>query len=243
MPTNIVSVNNVYKRYSSKADYAIQNINFDLEAGEIVGILGHNGAGKSTTLKCITGMLPFEKGEIKICGHSVKSDPILAKKNFGFVSDNHAVFERMTGREYLNFLADIYGVEPTLRDERINDFQQIFSLGKSLNYIINSYSHGMKQKICLMGSILHQPKLWILDEPMTGLDAKIAQALKNYIKEYGEAGNTVIFSTHNLDVVEKVCTRAIFITEGKLTLDMNIVDYKKSSTVAFEEFALQNIGG
>ncbi|HKL94346.1 MAG TPA: ABC transporter ATP-binding protein [Clostridia bacterium] len=243
MSNSILSINNVSKRYAQKSNYAIQNISFDINEGEIVGILGHNGAGKSTTLKCITGMLPFERGEIKICGHSIKSEPLIAKQNFGFVSDNHAVFERMTGREYLNFLADIYSVEPACRDEKIEEFQQIFHLGNSLNYIISSYSHGMKQKICLMGSILHQPKLWILDEPLTGLDAKIAQALKSYIKTYQELGNTIIFSTHNLDVIEKVCTRAIFIINGKLTHDIIIEDYKKNNSIPFEEFALEHIGG
>ncbi|MDD4839207.1 MAG: ABC transporter ATP-binding protein [Clostridia bacterium] len=243
MPQTVVKIDNLSKKYSSKSDYAIQNLSFEFNEGEVVGVLGHNGAGKSTTLKCMTGMLPFDKGEIEICGYSLKTNPIEAKQNFGFVSDNHAVFERMTGREYLNFMADIYYVEPNLRDERIQQFQEIFNLGKSINYIINSYSHGMKQKICLMGSLIHQPKLWILDEPLTGLDAKVSMSLRNYILSYRDLGNTVIFSTHNLDIVEKVCTRAIIISNGKLIHDVSLADFKKSNDISFEEFALANIGG
>lgn len=239
---SIVKVSNLNKKYLKKADFAVKDLSFEVGGGEIVALLGHNGAGKSTTLKCLTGMIPYDSGTIEICGHSIKSDPVWAKKNFGFVSDNHAVFEKMTGREYLNFMADIYGVSENDRIKRILYLQDIFALSKAINYIISSYSHGMKQKICLMGSVIHEPDLWVLDEPLTGLDAVIVKSLKNYIVEYAKGGKAVIFSTHLLDFVEKICTRAIIIKDGHLQCDINIKDLSDSGK-SFEEFALEHIGG
>lgn len=168
MQQTILQVKDLCKKYSAKADYAVQNVTFDCAAGEVVGILGHNGAGKSTTLKCLEGMIPFDKGEISVCGFDVKTQAVQAKSNMGFVTDDHAVFVNMTGLQYLEFMCDVYKVPAGERQNRLEQLQQIFDLGDSVYDVISSYSHGMKQKICMMGSLMHRPKLWILDEPMTG---------------------------------------------------------------------------
>ena len=159
----LLEVNNLYKKYDPKGDYTIQDISLYGKAGEIVAILGHNGAGKSTTIKSITGMHPYDQGKILICNNDLKLNPIEAKKNFGYVSDEFTLFEKMTGFEFVNFMADIYGVSEEDRKNRIESFQKIFLLGKAIYNQISSYSHGMKQKISIMGALIHNPKVFILD--------------------------------------------------------------------------------
>ena len=226
----LLEVNNLYKKYNPKGDYAIQDISLCGCAGEIVGILGHNGAGKSTTIKSITGMHPYEQGQILICGNDLTLNPIEAKRNFGYVSDEFTLFEKMTGFEFVNFMADIYGVSQEDRKTRIESFQKIFLLGKAIYNQISSYSHGMKQKISIMGALIHNPKVFILDEPLTGLDPYTANQLKKYFKKHSKEGNLVLFSSHNLDIVEKLCHRVYIIDQGSLLEEIDLKKFKKKDT-------------
>lgn len=221
----LLTIENLCKKYSSKADYAIENINITGNEGEIVGILGHNGAGKSTTIKCVTGIHPYNEGKIEICGFDLKKNPIEAKACFGYVSDEYTLFEKMTGMEFINFMADIYHVSVEDRKTRIEMFQEIFQLGDSIYKQMSSYSHGMKQKISIMGALIHNPKVFILDEPMVGLDPYTANQVKSYFKKHSQEGNLVIFSSHNLDVVEKVCDRVYIIDQGKILEEINMKEF------------------
>ena len=233
----LVEIKGLCKRYSAKADYTINDINIQGDSGEIIGVLGHNGAGKSTTIKCITGMHPYEAGSITICDHDLASDSINAKKNFGYVSDEHVLFEKMTGHEFINFMADIYGVSVEDRKLRVDRFQQLFALGDSIYNPISSYSHGMKQKIAFMGALIHNPKVFILDEPMVGLDPYTASQVKVFFKEHANAGNLVLFSSHNLDVVQKLCNRVYIIDQGKILEEINMAEFEKTGQ-DFEEYFL-----
>lgn len=225
----IVEITGLYKKYGKNADYAIKDINIECCAGEIVGLLGKNGAGKSTTIKCLTGYFPFDKGTIKICGHDIRIEPVKAKMNLGYVPDDRAMFDRMTGSEYVDFVADVHATPVAERKKRIEEMQEIFRLGDKIDNLISSYSHGMRQKICIMASLVHHPKLWLLDEPLTGLDPQTAKALRDYMKYYKEQGNTVLYSSHNLDAVEKTCDKAYIINNGRLV-----------ETIDIKEFALNN---
>ena len=224
----LVKIENLGKKYSSKADFTIESINIVGNEGEIVGILGHNGAGKSTTIKCITGMHPYEAGSIKIAGYDMKTQPIEAKKNFGYVSDDHVLFDKMTGYEYINFMADIYRVKKKDRRQRIEKFQEIFALGDSIYNPISSYSRGMKQKISMMGALIHNPKVFVLDEPMSGLDPYTSNQVKNYFKAHSASGKLVLFSSHNLETVEKLCDRAYIIDQGRILEEINIKEFKET---------------
>lgn len=233
----LIEIKGLCKRYTAKAEYTVKDINLVGYAGEIIGILGHNGAGKSTTIKCITGMHPYEEGTITIGGHDLAKDAIEAKRSFGYVSDEHVLFEKMTGFEFVNFMADIYGVSEEDRKTRLEKFQRLFALGDSIYNPISSYSHGMKQKISFMGALIHLPKVFILDEPMVGLDPYTASQVKLFFKEYAADGNLVLFSSHNLDVVEKLCKRVYIIDQGKILEELDIAEFKKSGK-DFEEYFL-----
>jgi len=226
----LLEVNNLFKKYDSKSDYTIKDITLYGNAGEIVGLLGHNGAGKSTTIKCITGMHPYDKGEIRIAGNDLKDSPIEAKQNFGYVSDEFALFEKMTGFEYVNFMADIYGVSEEERARKIELFQSLFALGDAIHEQISSYSHGMKQKITIMGALIHNPKVFILDEPMTGLDPYTTNQLKNYFIKHSRENNLVLFSSHNLDIVEKLCNRVYIIDQGVILEEIDLKEFRKKGT-------------
>ncbi len=217
-----VRVAGLKKKYPRAAEYAVGGISFEVQRGEIVGLLGHNGAGKSTTLKCLTGMLPYREGGISIFGNPVKGDATAAKMCFGFVTDDHAVFSKMTGLEYIAFMADVYGVPKDVRESRVEELQKCFNLGDKIDNLISSYSHGMKQKICMMGSLIHDPALWILDEPMLGLDPTTMNAVSEFMRAYAEKGGAVLFSTHNLDAVRRICDRAIVIRGGLIEADMSV---------------------
>ena len=223
----LLQVKNLYKKYNAKADYAIKDISLYGNSGEIIGLLGHNGAGKSTTIKSIVGMHPYEKGQISICNFDLKTQPIEAKKHFGYVSDEFDLFEKMTGLEYINFMADIYKVSEKDRKKQIDKFENIFALGDALYREISSYSHGMKQKISIMGALIHNPKVFILDEPMTGLDPNIANQLKKFFIKHSKKGNLVLFSSHNLDIVESLCHRAYIINHGILLKEIDLEKFRK----------------
>lgn len=235
--TMLVEIKNLYKKYTDKGAYAIEDISICGAEGEIIGILGHNGAGKSTTIKCMTGIHPYQEGKIEICGYDIKGNSIKAKSNFGYVTDEFTLFEKMTGYEYVNFLADIYKVSADERAMRIEELQQVFALGEAIYQPITSYSHGMKQKISIVGALIHKPKVFILDEPMVGLDPYTSNQLKMFIKDYAKQNNLILFSSHNLDVVNKLCDRVYIIDQGRILQTLDMKEFKNTGK-DFEEYFL-----
>ncbi len=212
----MLKIEHLVKTYPKSDRVAVDDISFELRPGEIFGFLGQNGAGKSTTIKCLTGILPFDSGTIEICGHDIVKEPIKAKMFMGYVPDNHSVYEKLTGREYVNYVADLYKVPKDLRTERMDRFAKLFRLEFAIDKQIKSYSHGMKQKICIIAALIHEPKLWVLDEPMMGLDPQSTAEIIAHMREHCAKGNTVFFSSHNLDLVKKLCHRVAIVNEGKL---------------------------
>ncbi len=212
---DMIEITNLNKSYNGKTK-AVDDINLTIREGEIFGFLGPNGAGKTTTIKMITGILKPDSGDIKINGISIGKEPLKAKMQFGFVPDSPDMFLKLKGIEYLNFMGDMYEVPKNTRKELIEKMAEEFEMKAALSDPIQSYSHGMRQKIVLMGAILHNPALWILDEPMTGLDPKSAFSLKTMMREHTNAGKTVFFSTHVLEVAEKICDRVAIINKGKI---------------------------
>lgn len=211
----MIEIKNVSKKYK-KNDKVIDNLNLEIKDGEIFGFLGPNGAGKTTTIKMITGILEIDEGDIFIDNKSIIKEPIEAKKLMGLVPDNPDVFLKLKGIEYLNFIADVYDVSTEDRIQKIKELAEKFEIINVLNNKIESYSHGMRQKLIIIGVLLHDPKNWILDEPMTGLDPKSSFELKNIMREHANKNNTVFFSTHVLDVAERLCDRIGIIDNGKL---------------------------
>ena len=180
----MLTIKNLVKTYPKSDRVAVDNISFELRPGEIFGFLGQNGAGKSTTIKCLTGILPFDSGTIEVCGYDIVKEPIKAKMNMGYVPDNHSVYEKLTGREYVNYVADLYGVPSDIRKARIDRFAKLFRLDFAIDRQIKSYSHGMKQKICIIAALIHEPKLWVLDEPMMGLDPQSTAEIIAHMREH-----------------------------------------------------------
>lgn len=211
----MIKLNNVTKSYNGKTK-AVDGLNLDIKDGEIFGFIGPNGAGKTTTIKMITGIINADNGEITVNGTDIAKEPIKAKKQFGFVPDSPDMFLRLKGIEYLNFMGDIYEVPQAERRLRIEELSKRFELEAVLGDYIQSYSHGMRQKIIVMGVLLHNPSVWILDEPLTGLDPKASFLLKEMMRDHADKGNTVFFSTHVLEVAEKLCDRVAVINKGKI---------------------------
>ena len=211
----MIEIKNVSKSYV-KNKKSVDSLNLEIKDGEIFGFLGPNGAGKTTTIRMITGILEPDGGDILIDGYSIRSNPLEAKKRFGFVPDNPDMFLKLKGIEYLNFLAEIYDVPFEDSQERIEKLTKKFEIYNNLNNTIESYSHGMRQKIVICGALISNPKNWILDEPMTGLDPKSSFDLKEMMREHTKKGNAVFFSTHILDVAERLCDRVGIINKGKL---------------------------
>ena len=222
----MIEIKEVSKSYV-KEKKSISDLDLEIKNGEIFGFLGPNGAGKTTTIKMITGILEIDEGDILLDGTSISKSPVEAKKKFGFVPDNPDIFLKLKGIEYLNFLSDIYKITKEERKEKIESLSKKFEIYENLNDRIQSYSHGMRQKINVIGTLLHNPKNWILDEPMTGLDPKSSHDLKEMMKEYAKAGNTVFFSTHVLGVAEKLCDRIGIINKGKLIFVGTYEEMKK----------------
>ena len=222
----MIEIKNVSKSYK-KGQKVIKDINFAIKDGEIFGFLGPNGAGKTTTIKMMTGILNIDEGDIFVDGKSITEQPIEAKKQIGFVSDNPDMFLKLKGIEYLNFIADIYEVAKETRDKRIEELTKEFGFYEVLNDKIQSYSHGMRQKIVIVSVLLHNPKNWILDEPLTGLDPEAAFHLKNKMREHAKVGNSVFFSTHILEIAEKMCDRIGIIHHGKLIFVGTYEEMKK----------------
>ena len=210
----MLKIENVSKSYGEKK--AVDNVSLHIEKGEIYGFIGHNGAGKTTTLKACCGLLEFEKGEIYIDGVSIKENPLACKQRIAYVPDNPDLYAFMTGVQYLNFVGDVYKVEASVRQEKIRKYADLFELTESLSMPIGAYSHGMKQKLALIAALMHEPKLMIMDEPFVGLDPKAAHTVKQIMRELCNSGSAIFFSTHVLEVAEKLCDKVAIIKDGKL---------------------------
>ena len=210
----MLKIDHLTKTYGEKK--AVDDLSLHIQAGEIYGFIGHNGAGKTTTLKSVAGILQFDAGEITVCGKSIRTQPIECKREMAYIPDNPDLYEYMTGIKYLNFIADIFGVSAEDRQERIRKYADLFELTTDLAQPIAAYSHGMKQKLAIISAWLHAPKLIIMDEPFVGLDPKAAHLLKGMMRELCESGGAIFFSTHVLEVAEKLCDKVAIIKGGKL---------------------------
>ena len=210
----MLTIKNLTKIYGEKR--AVDDLSLHIAPGEIYGFIGHNGAGKTTTLKSVVGILQFDEGEILIDGKSVKEQPIACKQEIAYIPDNPDLYEFMTGIKYLNFIADIFGVSLANRQERIHKYADLFELTQDLAQPIAAYSHGMKQKLAIIAAWIHQPKLIIMDEPFVGLDPKASHLLKQMMRETCDEGSAIFFSTHVLEVAEKLCDKVAIIKGGRL---------------------------
>lgn len=210
----MLTITNLTKTYGEKK--AVDNLSLHIAPGEIYGFIGHNGAGKTTTIKTVAGLLPIESGSVVIDGLDLKKDPLACKKRMAYIPDDPQLYAFMTGMEYLNFVGDIYGVGASERQQRICTYGEAFSLTGDLGQAIGTYSHGMKQKLAVISALLHRPRLMLMDEPFVGLDPKAAHVLKELMKELCREGGAIFFSTHVLEVAEKLCHKVAIIQEGRL---------------------------
>jgi len=234
----MIRLTNVSKSYARSSKKAVNNLTLEVHGGEIFGFIGPNGAGKSTTIKMITGILAPTEGTVEIDGVNIAQNPTLAKSFIGFVPDNHETYETLKGIEYLNFIGTMYNVESALLKSRIDEYARLFALTDALPNMIASYSHGMKQKLMVIAALIHAPKVWILDEPMTGLDPQSAFQLKQLMRKYADEGNTVFFSSHVIDVVEKVCDRIGIINHGELVAVDTLDNIRADKNVSLESIFL-----
>ncbi|MCR5754689.1 MAG: ABC transporter ATP-binding protein [Acetatifactor sp.] len=216
MAENVVLDIQGYSKNYGGDNKAADNVCLTVEAGDIYGFIGHNGAGKSTTIRAVVGVLDFTEGEIHINGHSVKEDPIACKRETAYIPDNPDLYENLTGIQYLNFIADIFEIDTEKRKALIQKYSDMFEITSDLGDLISSYSHGMKQKVAIISALIHEPKLMVMDEPFVGLDPKASFTLKQIMHEMCEQGAAVFFSTHVLDVAEKLCNKVAIIKQGKI---------------------------
>ncbi len=230
------------KRYSTSDVYAVYKANLDIEGGQIFGFLGPNGAGKSTIIKSIVGIQTITSGQIEISGYDAEKQSVEAKMQIGFVPDHYALYENLTGREYINYIADLYNVSREERDARIADYVARFRLETAIDNPMKTYSHGMKQKITIMSALVHNPKIWILDEPLTGLDPESIFQVKECMKEHAARGNIVFFSSHIIDVVENICDRIAIIRKGQILCTKTVAEIKESG-IPLEQFYMGMIDG
>ena len=210
---------------------AVNNLSLEVNNGDLFAFIGHNGAGKSTTIKSVVGILPFEEGDIKIDGISILKDSVACKKKIAYIPDNPDLYDSLTGIGYLNFIADLYEVSKTDRRELIEKYAVLFEIKNDLNNFIGSYSHGMKQKLALISAFLHQPKLLVLDEPFVGLDPKAAYIVKSVMREFCEQGGAIFFSTHILEVAQKLCNKIGIIKKGELIAYGNMDEITKDNSL------------
>ena len=225
----MLQINNLTKIYGEKK--AVDNLSLHIKAGEMYAFIGHNGAGKTTTIKSVCGLLNFEAGEILIDGISIKENPIECKRKISYLPDNPDLYEFMSGIKYLNFIADIYGVDKKERAESIKKYGDMFGITSDLAQPISAYSHGMKQKLALISALIHKPKLLIMDEPFVGLDPKASYLLKEEMKRICENGGAIFFSTHVLEVAEKICDKIAIIKDGKVVVSGNMSDVKGNTSL------------
>jgi ABC-2 type transport system ATP-binding protein len=236
----MIEINGVSKSYGGGTKKAVDNLSLTVKPGEIFGFLGPNGAGKTTTLKMIVGLLRPDSGSVRINGYDITTQPLEAKRQMAFVPDTPEVYEKLTGLEYLNFIGDIYNVPVSQRGERIERFAETFELTGALGERISAYSHGMQQKLVLISALLHNPPVWILDEPMVGLDPRSAHTLKELMAEHTRNGNTLFFSTHVLEVAEKLCDRVAIIKQGRIIACGTIEELRQNqSGESLEEIFLE----
>jgi len=236
----LLSLHKVSKTYGNNTVKAVDAISLEVKAGQILGFIGPNGAGKTTAMKMITGILKPDEGTITVNGHDIATDPIAAKQSFGYVPDSPDMFLRLKGLEYLNFMGDMYQVPDDVRQEKITSMAQTFEMTGALSARIQSYSHGMRQKIIIMGALMHNPAVWILDEPLTGLDPRSSFQLKEMMRQHAEAGNCVFFSTHMLEVAEKLCDKITLINKGKIIYFGELEELKKRhNQLSLEEIFME----
>ena len=226
----MLKINNLSKTYKT-GKKAVDNLSLEVKPGDIFGFIGHNGAGKTTTIKCVTGLLEFTEGEILINGKSIKTQDIECKREMAYIPDNPDIYENMTGIQYLNFVCDIFGISKKEREQSIKKYADAFELTSSLGDIISAYSHGMKQKLALISAFIHKPKLLVLDEPFVGLDPVASHLLKGYMKELCDQGGSIFFSTHVLEVAEKLCNKIAIIKGGKLIACGNTDEVKGDNSL------------
>lgn len=232
----VLSIRNFSKTYRG-GKRAVEELSLDICGGDIFGFIGHNGAGKTTTLKAVSGILDFEAGEILICGHSIQEEPLWCKERMAYLPDNPDLYEYLTGIQYLNFIGDVYRVPGALRTERIGEMAGRFGIARSLGDLIPTYSHGMKQKLALISAFLHRPRLLLLDEPFVGLDPEASVVLKENMHALCREGSAIFFSTHVLEVAQKLCNRIAIIREGRLVVqgEMEALTAGKSLEEVFME--------
>ena len=226
----MIKLQNFSKSYDGK-NFIVDELNLTINKGDMFGFIGHNGAGKTTTIKSIVGILDFEKGDILIDGVSIKKEPIKCKQILSYVPDNPEIYENLTGYQYINFICDVYGVENSKRIPLIEKYCEELELVGVLNDLVSSYSHGMKQKLVLIASLVHEPKILVLDEPFVGLDPKASYNLKKIMKEFCENGGSIFFSTHVLDVAQKICNKIAIIKKGKIIIEGEIDKLTKSQSL------------
>ena len=226
----MIEIKNVSKTYNGEKK-AIKNISLDIKNGEIFGFIGHNGAGKTTMIKCLVGILDFEEGDILINNKSIKQNPIDCKLEMAYVPDNPDLYENMTALDFINFVCDMYETEIDVRNENIKKYATMFEIEDKLNDDISSFSHGMKQKVALISALSHNPKVLIMDEPFVGLDPKAVFDIKNIMKELTKEGKIIFFSTHILDVAEKLCDRVAIIKNGEIVKIGKMKDIKGDSSL------------
>ena len=234
----MLRIEHLTKKFGDKA--AVDDVSIHIKPGEIYGFIGHNGAGKTTTIKAVCGILQFDSGEIYIDGMSIKDDPIACKRKTALVPDNPDLYEFLTGIKYLNFIADIFGIPADVRSERIHRFADTFELTEDLAQPISTYSHGMKQKLALISALIHEPKLMILDEPFVGLDPIASHKLRQIMRECCDNGGAIFFSTHVLEVAEKLCDKVAIIKKGKLVASGGMEEVKGDASLESVFFELEN---
>ena len=238
--TNKLILKNFSKKYSTSDTYAVKDANLEIEGGQIFGFLGPNGAGKSTIIKSIVGIQSITSGNIYVCGYDVETQSVSAKMETGFVPDHYALYENLSGREYVNYIADLYGVSKEDRNTRIEEYVERFNLHAAIDNPIKTYSHGMKQKITIMSALVHAPKLWILDEPLTGLDPESIFQVKEAMKKHASEGNIVFFSSHIIDVVERICDRIAIIKKGTILCQHDLKELEEKG-IQLENYYMEMI--
>lgn len=225
----MLEIKNLTKKYGNHT--AVDNVSLSIQTGDIYAFIGHNGAGKTTTIKSCCGLLQFDEGEIYIDGISIKEDPIACKQRMAYIPDNPDLYEFMSGVKYLNFVADIYGVSAKEREERIKRYADMLELTQDLAQPVSAYSHGMKQKLTIISALIHEPKLLIMDEPFVGLDPKAAHQLKQLMRQMCDRGCAIFFSTHVLEVAEKLCDKVAIIKDGKVVVQGNMEEVSGDSSL------------
>ncbi len=225
----MLRIEHLTKTYGDKR--AVDDLSLTIAPGEICGFIGHNGAGKTTTIKSVCGILQFDSGEITVGGHSIKTEPLLCKRDIAYIPDNPDLYAFLSGIKYLNFIADVFGVPADVRQERIHRYADLFELTDDLAQPVSAYSHGMKQKLAIISALIHEPKLMILDEPFVGLDPVASHSLKTLMRQLCQDGGAIFFSTHVLEVAEKLCDKVAIIRRGKLVKSGTMEDVRGDTSL------------